>query len=86
MVYLDFPYLSPIKSNGQNEKPDFDPKISLFRPSNLSRALILEPKGPQPQYSDFCASLGSLNLEQAKKKMGADHLYCLMTARYLKVN
>ena len=39
-------------SYGQNEKPNFDQKISLFQPSNLSKALILEPKGPQPPYSD----------------------------------
>jgi hypothetical protein len=61
---LDFPYLSPIKSNGQNAKPHFDLKIILFQPSNLSGALILEPKGPQPPYSDIWASLGSLNPEQ----------------------
>ena len=43
------------------------PKISLFQPSNLSTALILEPKGPQPPYSDIWASLGSLDLDQPKK-------------------
>ena len=32
------------------------PKISLFQPSNLSTALILEPKGPQPPFSDIWAS------------------------------
>jgi hypothetical protein len=51
-------------SYGQNEKPNFDQKISLFQPSNLSKALILEPKGPQPPYSDIWASLGSLDPDQ----------------------
>ena len=59
-------------SYGQNEKPNFDQKISLFQPSNLSKALILEPKGPQPPYSDIWASLGSLDLDQPKKNFGAD--------------
>ena len=60
-------------SYGQNRKPNFDQKkISLFQPSNLSNALILEPKGPQPPYSDVWASLGSLELDQPKKSFGAD--------------
>ena len=42
----------------------FDQKISLFLPSNLSTALILEPKDPQPPYSNIWASLGSLDLDQ----------------------
>ena len=54
-------------SYGQNEKSNFDQKINLFQPSNLSKALILEPKGPQPPYSDIWASLGSLDLDQPKK-------------------
>ena len=45
----------------------FDQKISLFLPSNLSTALILEPKGPHPPYSDAWASFGSLDLDQPKK-------------------
>ena len=68
-------------SYGQNEKPNFDQKISLFQPSNLSKALILEPKGPQPPY--IWASLGSLDLDQSKKKFGGDHLTGHMGTRHL---
>ena len=52
----------------KNEKPNFDQKISLFQPSNLSKALILEPRGPQPPYSDIWASLGSLDPDQQQSQ------------------
>ena len=55
-------------SYGQNWKPNFDQKISLFQPSNLSKALILEPRGPQPLYSDIWASLGSLDPDQQQSQ------------------
>ena len=43
-------------SYGQNAKPNFDQNISLFQPSNLSTALILEQKSYV-----FLSGLGGLS-------------------------
>ena len=55
-------------SYGQKAKPNFDQKISLFQPSNIPMALILEPKGPKPPNSDIWASLGSLDSDQQQSQ------------------
>ena len=60
-------------SYGQNAKPNFDQKNSLFQPSNLSKVLILEPKGPKPQNNDIWETYLK-QLDMFKKFGKADRL------------
>ena len=48
----------PLENYGQKAKLNFD------HPSNLSKALIIDPKGLKLPNSHIWAALGSLNLDQ----------------------